>query len=809
MIRPHARALPLPAIARPVLAIARPVLDLAIVLAIALTLALTLAPTLLALFPAHAAAQNRTDAGSQGARPDDPAAAAAPTDAELGLVPGRPRVRPVRLDTPPVIDGHLDDEAWRRAPVLREFVQQSPLDGAPATEETEVWVAYDSDHLYVAVHAHYDDPSIMRAGRVDRDQAFMDDLFTVYLDTFMDQQRAYDFDVNPYNVQGDGILNAGGRGSGGQAIPRADRSWDVLFDSGAQIVEDGYTAELAIPFKSIRYPTRRPGEPHYWGFQIAREVKDKSQENIVWAPMSRDESSFFSQMGVLEGMTDLSVSRNLEVLPTFTAIRYGEIEPARPGGPAFVDRSTDPDAGLNVKYGVTSNITLDATLNPDFSQIESDRPQIEVNQRFPLFFDELRPFFVEGADIFDVSAPLVMVHTRTIVDPDFGAKLTGKVGKLSFGALVADDAAPGRVGDPADPLFEQKAQTYIGRARFDLYPESFVGAVFTDRELMGSYSRLGGSDGILRLDATRILNYNLMGTTRRTLDGEQTEGFMWDVRVRQNARNLRWLLMLYQVSPNFETDVGFVRRNDQQIIQSEVGYRFWPEGTVISWGPDLRFERNWDFAEVLQDEQLRLGLDFELVNNVTFGGSYERTLERFAEIDFRKTQLSARASVSSSRRFSFRADASVGDQIRFGADPFLGDELRWSVSSTLRPVPRLTSELSLQTSRLTDPRNGDEEVFDVKIFRARTTLQLGERLFLRNISELNTFDEKLDLNVLFTYRVNAGTVVYLGYDDHYRQGDLIRGDTDRDGINEQLFYESGLRRTSRAFFAKLQYLFRM
>lgn len=749
-----------------------------------------------------------------GSRPEASAvpggtADAGPTDSELGLVPGRPRVRPIRVTTPPVIDGRLDDEAWSRAPVLGGFVQQSPLDGAPATERTEVWVAYDSDYIYFAAHAHYQDPSIMRASRVDRDQAWPDDLFTVYLDTFMDQQRAYDFDVNPYNVQGDGILNAGGRGSGGEAIPRADRSWDVLFDSGAQIVEDGYTVELAIPYKSIRYPRKQPGEAHYWGLQIAREVKGKDQENIVWAPMSRDESSFFSQMGVLEGMTDLSVSRNLEILPTFTAIQFGEIEAARSGGPGFVNQDTDPDAGLNVKYGVTPNITLDATINPDFSQIESDLPQIEVNQRFPLFFDELRPFFIEGADIFDISAPLVMVHTRTIVDPDFGAKLTGKVGNLSFGALVADDAAPGRVDDPADPLFEEKALTYVGRARFDLYPESFIGAVFTDREFMDSYSRLGGSDGILRLDATRILNYNVMATSRRTLDGVEEDGYMWDVRVRQNARNLSWSALVYQVSPDFETDVGFVRRNDQQILRGQVGYRFWPERQVINWGPEIRYERNWDFDEILQDEDLQVGLDFQLANNISFGGTYNRVLERFAGVDFRKNRYSVQANVNSSRRFSFGGDIAIGDEIRFGEDPFLGDELRWSVSSNLRPISRLTSSLNVQTSRLTDPRTGGEKVFDVKIFRAQTTLQLTDRLFLRNISEFNTFDESLDLNFLFTYRVNAGTVVFVGYDDHYRQADLIRGDRDGDGINEQLFFESDLRRTNRAFFAKFQYLFRM
>ncbi|MCH7890398.1 MAG: carbohydrate binding family 9 domain-containing protein, partial [Gemmatimonadetes bacterium] len=256
-----------------------------------------------------------------------------------GLVPERPTVRPTRIDTPPVIDGRLDEEVWKSAALITSFVQQSPLDGAPATEKTEVYLAYDSENIYLAFYAHYEDPSIMRANRVERDRAMMDDLVTIYFDTFLDQQRGYDFDVNGYGVQGDGIMTAArriGRGRGGvaQAIPVADRSWNALFQTGGQIVDDGYTAEMAIPFKSLRYPTPAEGEPHRWGFQIVREVKGKDQENQVWAPMSRDETSFFAQMGLLEGMTDLSTSRNLEILPTFTAIQYGDIDPTRP---AFVN----------------------------------------------------------------------------------------------------------------------------------------------------------------------------------------------------------------------------------------------------------------------------------------------------------------------------------------------------------------------------------------------------------------------------------------------------------------------------------------
>ena len=255
-----------------------------------------------------------------------------PAGSDYGILADRPRIRPTRTDTPPVIDGRLDDPIWETATMISTFVQQSPLDGAPATEDTEVYLAYDRDHLYFGFYLHYSDPSQMRANRVDRDRAPQDDLMTVYFDTFMDQQRVYDFDVNAYNVQGDGVIS--GSNQRGGAIPYADRSWEALFESGTQIVEDGYTAEMAIPFKSVRYPQRGPGEPHRWGFQMVREIKSKNEENDVWAPMSREVQSFMGQMGVLEGMTGLSTSRNLELLPTVTAINFGSLD----GSSAYVEQ---------------------------------------------------------------------------------------------------------------------------------------------------------------------------------------------------------------------------------------------------------------------------------------------------------------------------------------------------------------------------------------------------------------------------------------------------------------------------------------
>ncbi len=290
----------------------------------------------------------------------------------IGVLTGRPTVSAIRTNDPPRIDGRLDDSVWRSAARITEFVQQRPLEGAPATERTEVLIAYDSQNIYFGIYAYYSDPGLIRANRVDRDQTAGDDTVRVYFDPFLDQQRAYVFSVNGYGVQSDAVLGAeassgtvgqqivgnvsdGGRANvittvaerdgqstsllarlweriksrtppqnhtsgGNRSGAPGDSSWDALFDSAGRLVEDGWVAEMAIPFKSLRYPTRQPGEAHRWGLQIERTIGGKN-ESVVWAPVSRNVMGMLRQMGVLDGMTNLSTSRNLEFLPTLTAIR--------------------------------------------------------------------------------------------------------------------------------------------------------------------------------------------------------------------------------------------------------------------------------------------------------------------------------------------------------------------------------------------------------------------------------------------------------------------------------------------------------
>ncbi|MBI3047688.1 MAG: carbohydrate binding family 9 domain-containing protein [Acidobacteria bacterium] len=772
----------------------------------------------------------------------DPTAAG--SGVSVGILTGRPTVRVVRASEAPRIDGRLDDPIWHTAARVTEFVQQRPAEGAPATEQTEVFIAYDSQNLYFGIYAHYSDPGLIRANRVDRDQTGRDDTVRVYFDPFLDQQRAYVFSVNGYGVQSDAVLGSatgGFGGFGGSLNPRlnvlsfggiapggpfgggvlagvglppplrnhegganrnagvpGDASWDALFESAGRLVEDGWTAEMAIPFKSLRYPSRQRGEVHRWGFQIERTI-DSKDESIVWAPISRNVMGMLRQMGVLEGMTDLSTSRNLEVLPTVTTIRAESLETEAHEDHAHSGSLSE--GAINVKYGLTPNLVFDFTYNPDFSQIESDRPQIEVNQRFPIFFPELRPFFLEGQEIYRIEAPwpLALVHTRTLVDPRYGAKLTGKIGNTSVGFLVANDEAPGRVDDRQDPAFGETAKVFLGRVRYDLYSESHIGVIVTDREFLDGHSRVGGLDGILRFGANHRVTFTAINSDRRAGDAARSTGSLLDVTFRREGRYLAYELQHNEIHPEFGTDLGFVRRVDQKQSTAGVAYRWWPENWVISWGPRLQYERNYDFDGVLQDEGMQGRVFFQFANNINVNVGVNRDMERFRGIDFWKTRFNMGAFANTSRRFGIGGSMWRGDQIRFIENPFLGADRQINLFANVRPFSRLQAEINLNTSRFNDVRT-NTEVFDVKILRTRTTYQFTSRLLVRNIMEYNSFDRTLGANLLFTYRVNAGTVFFVGYDDHYREGSKI---------NELMYPTRSLLRENRAVFTKLQYLFRL
>ena len=761
--------------------------------------------------------------GADRARPPRTGDAPPRRSAGGGFAPGlleRPTVAVSRTASPPAIDGRLDDSVWETATHITDFVQIAPVEGAPGSEDTEVWMAYDSDHLYFAFYAHYSNPGIMRVNRADREEIRGDDRMAVLFDPFLDQQRAYQFEVNGYGVQADSIVNADGstgfsrssssssarRGSSGgrrgrssssvsgQFGIRGDESWNALFDTAGRLVDDGWMAEMRIPFKSLRYPSRGSGVGHRWGFQITRIIRGKSEAQS-WSPISRGVAGQITQFGQLEGLSDLSASRNLEFLPEVTGFRTGALDTA---DGVFTDNDPDGAFGLGVKYGITPNLTADFTYNPDFSQIESDRPQVETNQRFALFYPEQRPFFLEGQEIFQTATPLTLVHTRTIVDPLFGGKLTGKVGQSTVGVLVADDVTPGALLDAGDPRAGTSAQTVIGRARYDLYSESYVGGIMTAREFGADYNRVAGVDGRFRLGRNHRANFLAMAS--ETVDGElgSHSGPAIEADFSREGRNLSYSAAYSSIDPGFRTLTGFLPRVDLRQTSGNIGYRWWPESSILTWGPSLTYLRLYDHAGVLQDEQIQGMASFSFTNNISFTGMVNHDLERFQEVDFKKTGYGFYSGISS-RLFSLFGGYNWGHGILYDdVNPYRGQSVSGNVNFRVQPTPRLRTELRTVFSDFVDPRSG-AEVYDVKIYRGRTTYQFTDRLMLRHIVEHNTWQTTLGNNLLMTYRINAGTVLFLGYDDRFRDGMEL---------NPVIFQLAALQRTNRAFFGKVSYLFR-
>ncbi|MGI9167602.1 MAG: DUF5916 domain-containing protein [Pyrinomonadaceae bacterium] len=393
-----------------------------------------------------------------------------------------------RFDKPPVIDGKLDDEVWKSGAVFKDFYQWRPSDTSPASARTEVFAGYDSRFLYFAFHA-YDEPSKVRATVAKRDAITDDDAVGIILDTFNDKRRGYELLFNPLGIQQDGFLTEGGDD---------DFSVDIVMESKGVLTSDGYTVEVSIPFKSLRYEA---GKGKLWGIHLLRQIKHFNGEQDSWMPIPKDQSGLLSQAGHITGLDGISTERTLELIPSLTLSETGRrkapITPAQINqGGRFVHEPLKFDPGLTGKYSITPTVTLDFAVNPDFAQVESDQLVVTANQRFPIFFEEKRPFFLEGIDIFQTQ--IAAVHTRAIIDPDVAVKLTGKVDRNTFGLLLALDNGPGNFSEDerltANPRFVDKnASVAVLRLKRDIgKSDSFIGFLATHHRFVDRYNELGG-----------------------------------------------------------------------------------------------------------------------------------------------------------------------------------------------------------------------------------------------------------------------------------------------------------------------------
>ena len=544
-------------------------------------------------------------------------------------------VRMVRFEKPPVIDGKLDDDVWKTAAVLKDFYQIQPGDNLIPENRTEVRLGFDTRVLYIAFHC-YDDPAKVRANIAKRDNIWDDDYVGILFDTFNDQRRAYEFDFNPLGVQADGIWTEG---------QGEDFSLDLVMESKGMVTTDGYTIEVAIPFKSLRYVS---GKDKLWGAHFWRRTKRLNNSLDMWIPLDRDKGSWLAQAGHLSGFEGISTERTLELIPSLTLSETGTRKAAK-----FVNEPIKFDPGLTGKYSLTPTVTLDFAVNPDFAQVESDQLVVTANQRFPIFFAEKRPFFLEGIDIF--STQIAAVHTRAIIDPDVAVKLSGKVGRNTFGLLLASDNGPGNFNeddraaaklsplDSRNRLIDKNASVGIMRLKRDIgKSDSFIGFLGTYYRFVDRYNELGGFDGRFRLDKQTTFSWQVLGTHTRknfffpelgqTLDRKEN-GFIYAVDYNQGGRHFGHEFSMVGRTRYYQADVGFNRRNNTNNPNWFIRYNSEPKpkARLISWRVYTDFNSNFDWQGRSQnfnnETQLQLRMRKDTFLGVGTDNGYERVFE--------------------------------------------------------------------------------------------------------------------------------------------------------------------------------------
>lgn len=722
-----------------------------------------------------------------------------------------PTLHVSRAAGPITIDGSLDDPGWAGAAKATGFTEHFPHDGAKPPVRSEAWVTYDQDNLYVALLA-FDDPSTIRASVTDRDRMWQDDYFGILLDTYGDASWAYYLFANPYGVQGDSrFATASGE----------DDGFDVVYRSEAQVTDRGYQIEMAIPFRSLRFPD---AAEQTWRATFWRTRPRDARATYSWAAIHRDDPCFLCQFGTLTGIRGVESGGALELLPAAVASRSSALSDRDDPRAGLSGGDVHGEASLTARYADPRGITIEGTVNPDFSQVESDAGQIDVNSTFALFYPERRPFFQEGSELFD--SYFDVVYTRQINDPTAAAKVVVRNGRTSVAYLGARDATSPILLPFQERSFVSTAGpsvSNIARVRRTYGESSYVGAMLTDRRFEdgGGSGTDFGVDGVHRfLDVYRF-EYQALGSRTvepgspgptadlegatfdggrhtATFDGETFSGFGSYTSLERDAEHFAFDIDYWTATPTFRADDGFETRNDYRRFIAFAERHWYPtSGPLDEFTADTRFSNTTTWDGVRKDRYVNPTIEFTGAGQtfLELGPTWES--ERFGGVDF---DGMTRWFVYLESNFSERARGGFlverGDAIARNEDPpRLGKESYFRTWATLKPIDRLTIEPSLEYSALRDPDTG-EDFFRGWILRTRTSLNFSRRLFLRLVLQYDDFGRRFDAEPLVTYRVNPFTLFFVGSNQTWNRFD---GPMD----------PGGLVPTSRQYFAKFQYLFRL
>ncbi len=750
---------------------------------------------------------------------------AAQTVATNGSGPPAPTLHPItipRLQAAPAIEEfstmRANGGAASQMAFVEGFLQARPRDGEPASQTTQGYLGYDDRNLYVVFVCFDTDPEKIRAHLSRRDDAWGDDWVELTLDTFLDDRRGYVFWSNALGVQADGLWNETGGGP--------DWSFDTVWHTRGLRTSRGFVVLMAIPFRSLRFTS---ADVQTWGITLQRVIQ-RNNEWSYWPRISANVRGRLSQDAQMDGLRNISPGRNLQFIPYGVFRSFRAVDARDPAGPRVTRNDAEFDGGLDAKFVFKDSLVLDVTLNPDFAQVESDDPQIVTNQRFEVFFPEKRPFFLENAGFFQVANGLNLLFTRRIADPQFGARLTGKIGKYSVGAILADDQSPGREVISTHSLAGKRALFGVLRVTRDVFKQSSLGFMFTDREFSGQHNRVAAMDATFRW--SQKWQATVQGATSATklAGGSTLDGPMLTASIHRSGRQFFTDAWYNDISPGFRTLAGFIPRTDFREIGNFTGYNFRPEGKVlISWGPDLGTFVLYDHQGTRLEWRASTSLEFEFAGNTNLEFSASAGRERLRPADF--SALAANRDYSKSRlgidfetaRFHFftvGGGFQKGHTINFapvaGAAPFPANFDRSSLFVNVRPITPLTIQSRYIWFRLREA-GPSTTAFNNHILRQNWNWQFTRALSLRMILQYQSIlanqtrtsletSKNFNADFLLTWLLHPGTALYVGYNSNLVNNDIFPCATA--SCSTEFRRTADLRNDAKGLFVKFSYLFR-
>lgn len=690
---------------------------------------------------------------------------------------------PVRTDTPPVIDGKLDDEVWAKAPFVSGFKTFHPDYGEDMADDTHVFFAYDRENLYFAFRSFDSEPEKIKASVSARDKIRPDDWVAINLDSFNDHQSLYGFYINPLGIQGDTRYAAG----------IEDGGFDAVWYSAGKIDDRGYTVEVRIPFKSIRY---RSTEPVEMGVIFERKVTRTSLMG-TYPPLDPQRGGdWLNQMHPIV-YEDVEHYTLFELLPAVTHHQRNELEEND-----LVDAGDQTDLSLTAKYGITSDLILDGTLNPDFSQVEADAGQIDINLRAPLFFPEKRPFFLEGIEYWNVGGPTqhdplrAVVHTRNIINPLGGVKLSGRLSASdTIAALYSRDESSKWEGIGEDADFA------IFRYKRAIKGDTYIGGFYTGKERADGFNRVFGVDGLLRTGQSSTITYHAFGSQTEAEDLERrSSGHAAGADYNLSNRNWDIGLTALDISEGFLTEVGYMNRTGVSRARAFVGPKLYPSASFIQRiDPNVGSEHTYDkFSGIWESFSWLHGrLVLPRSSNIEF--EYHYATEVFLGEEFDTAGILASGQSQITKELFFQLSYSQGGAIFYSLEPYQGDSRNVNAIVRWQPTDKIDASVTYTYSNFTRRSDG-EQIYDYAITRGRFTYQFNKYLLFRGIVEHNAFYDEVLTDFLASFTYIPGTVIHFGYGSLYQKIEW------RNGAYHPF---DRFRESQRGLFFKASYLWRL